>query len=44
MKMKDNINMEHREIGWEAVEWINVAQDTDWWWVFVNVVMSLLFS
>jgi hypothetical protein len=27
--------------GWEVVELINVAQDRDGWWTFVDVVMNL---
>jgi hypothetical protein len=25
--------MDHKEIGWEVVDWIHLAQDTDQWWV-----------
>jgi hypothetical protein len=28
-----------REIGWEVVDWIHVAQDKDQWWILVNTVM-----
>jgi hypothetical protein len=30
-----------REIGWEGVEWIHLAQDRDQWWALVNMVMNL---
>jgi hypothetical protein len=30
-----------REIGWEGMEWIQIAQDRDWWHAFVNTVMNL---
>jgi hypothetical protein len=31
------------EIGWGGgVEWIQLAQDTDHWWAFVNAMMNLL--
>jgi hypothetical protein len=33
--------MDHRETGWEVVDWIQVAQDRDQWRDLVNMVMSL---
>jgi hypothetical protein len=33
----DGIRMDLREIGW-GVEWIQLAQDTDWWRAHVNTV------
>jgi hypothetical protein len=33
--------MDLRKIGWEIVDWIHLAQDTDQWWVLVNKVMKL---
>jgi hypothetical protein len=27
----DNIKMDLREIGWDGVDWINMAQDRDQW-------------
>jgi hypothetical protein len=30
-----------REIGWEGVDWIHLAQDRDQWQVTVNTVMKL---
>jgi hypothetical protein len=38
----DNIKMDHREIGWDGVDLIDVAQDRDWWRALVNMVLSLL--
>jgi hypothetical protein len=26
---------------WSGVEWIHLAQDRDWWWALVNMVMNL---
>jgi hypothetical protein len=41
-KWEDNIKIDLKEIGWEGVDWIYVAQDRDWWWwVLVNTVMNL---
>jgi hypothetical protein len=36
-----NIIMDLREIGWEIVGWIHLAQDRDPWWALVNMVMNL---
>jgi hypothetical protein len=43
-KWDDNIGMDHRERGWEVVDWIHVAQDRELWWVLVNMVMNLQVS
>jgi hypothetical protein len=29
-RWEDGIRMDVREIGWGSVEWIQLAQDTDW--------------
>jgi hypothetical protein len=31
-----------REIGWDGVDWIDLAQDRDQWRALVNMVMNLL--
>jgi hypothetical protein len=36
-----NIRMSLGEIGWEGVDWINLAQDRDQWWAFVNTVVNI---
>jgi hypothetical protein len=33
--------MDVREIGWEAVDWMHLAQDRDQWWALVNMIMNL---
>jgi hypothetical protein len=33
--------MDLREIGWGSVEWIQLAQNRDWWRALVNTVMNL---
>jgi hypothetical protein len=38
---KNNIRMDFREIGWEVVDWIHLALDTDQWWGLMNTVMNL---
>jgi hypothetical protein len=30
-----------KEIGYEGVNWINLRQDTDPWWVLVSTVMNI---
>jgi hypothetical protein len=30
-----------REIGWDGVDWIDMAQDMDQWRALVNTVMNL---
>jgi hypothetical protein len=36
----DNIKMDLREIGWEGMGWIDLAQDKDQWGALVNTVMN----
>jgi hypothetical protein len=33
--------MDHREIGWGGMDWIDLAQDKDKWRALVNTVMNL---
>jgi hypothetical protein len=37
----DNIKMNLREIGWDSMDWIKLAQDRDLWRALVNTVMNL---
>jgi hypothetical protein len=37
----DNIKMDFREIGWDSMDWIDLAQDREKWRVLVNTVMNL---
>jgi hypothetical protein len=37
----DNIGMNIGEIGWDGVDWIGLAQDSDSWRALVNSVMKL---
>jgi hypothetical protein len=37
----DNIKIDFREIGWDGVDWIDLAQDGDQWRALVNTVMNL---
>jgi hypothetical protein len=38
----DNIKLDLREIGWDSMVWIDLAQDKDEWRALVNAVMKLL--
>jgi hypothetical protein len=37
----DIIKMDLREIGWDGMDWIDLAQDRDQWRALVNAVMNL---
>jgi hypothetical protein len=37
----DNIKMVLREIGWNGMDWIDLAPDRDQWRVLLNTVMNL---
>jgi hypothetical protein len=38
---KGGIRMDLRKIGWGSIDWIQLAQDRDWWRAVVNKVMDL---
>jgi hypothetical protein len=37
----ENIKMDLREIEWDDIDWIYLAQDRDQWRSFVNTVLNL---
>jgi hypothetical protein len=37
----DNIKVRLREIGWNGMDWIDLAQNRDQWRALVNTVMNL---
>jgi hypothetical protein len=37
----DNIKIDLRQIGWDGIDWIDVAQDRDQWRALVHTVMNL---
>jgi hypothetical protein len=41
LRWMDNIKMDLREIGWNGMDWINLAQNTDQWRALVNTVINL---
>jgi hypothetical protein len=40
----DNINIDLREIGWNGMDWIDLAEDRDQRRALVNTVMNLQYS
>ena len=40
-RWEDNIKMDVQEVGCGGIDWIELAQDRDRWWAFVNEVMNL---
>jgi hypothetical protein len=40
-RWEDNIRMDLREVRWEGMDWIHLAQDRDQWWAVVNTAMNL---
>jgi hypothetical protein len=37
----ENIKIDLREMGWDVMDWIDLAQDRDQWRALVNTVMNL---
>jgi hypothetical protein len=37
----NSIKIDLREMGWDGVDWIDLAQDRDQWRALVNTVMNL---
>jgi hypothetical protein len=37
----NDIEMDLREIGWDGMDWMNLAQDKDQWRALVNTEMNL---
>jgi hypothetical protein len=40
-RWEDNMKLDIREVGWEDMNWIELAQDRDRWRALVNAVMNL---
>jgi hypothetical protein len=39
-KLVGNIKMDLREIGWDGMDWIDLAQDRDQWRALLNIVIN----
>jgi hypothetical protein len=37
----ENIKIDLREIGWDGVDWIDMAQYRDQWMVLMNTILNL---
>jgi hypothetical protein len=37
----DNIKMDLREIKWDGIDWIDLAQDRDQWRALLNTVINI---
>jgi hypothetical protein len=40
-RLEYNIKMGHQGVGCGFMNWIELAQDRDRWWAFINTVMNL---
>jgi hypothetical protein len=40
-RWEDNIKIDLQEVGGGGKDWIDLAQDRDRWWAFVNAVINL---
>jgi hypothetical protein len=38
---EDNNKIDLRKIGWDHMDWIDLAQDRDQWMAFVNTIINL---
>jgi hypothetical protein len=41
LRWEDGIKMDLREVGWEDMDWINLALDRERWFDDVNAVMNI---
>jgi hypothetical protein len=40
-RWEDNTERNLKDVGWDGVDWINLAQDRDKWQVLVNTLINL---
>ena len=43
-RWEGNIKIGLKEMRWESINWINMAQDRDMWWLCVNTVMIMMVT
>jgi hypothetical protein len=41
LRWEDNIKMDIQEVGYEGMDWIQLAEDKDIWRTVVNAIMNL---
>jgi hypothetical protein len=39
-RWENNIKMDLREIGWDGIDWIDLAEDRDQWRALVNTIIK----
>jgi len=37
-----DMKMDNPAVGWGSMDWIDLAQNRNWWWAIVNALMNLL--
>jgi hypothetical protein len=40
-RWENNVRKDLREIGWEGVDWMHLAQDRGQWWAVVNTAINI---
>jgi hypothetical protein len=40
-RWEDNNKLNLQEVGYECMDWIELAQDRESWWALLNAVMNL---
>ena len=40
-RWEDNIKIDFREVGWDPIHWIDIAEGRDQWQTYVRAVMNL---